>query len=210
MTPQKLVVLLLVITCYLTCSVQAAPAASVTVFDDQGRETCPPLRRPGMDTIIVPVGYEVESDCGMCVCTRENGLVCNGCEDCSFHGETYRHQQTWWNNCNECMCDNSTIICREKSCPGTCEYHSMTKFIGEEWEDDCNTCVCTEHGTTCTDTQCWCDFGGVRRVHQERWEQNQGEWCTCLSGTIIGFACMFEEASELNNIINLLDMPDFG
>ena len=36
----------------------------------QGRETCEPLKRPGMDTIIVPVGYEVESDCGKCVCTR--------------------------------------------------------------------------------------------------------------------------------------------
>ena len=36
----------------------------------QGREICPPLRRPGQDTIIVPVGFEVESDCGMCVCTR--------------------------------------------------------------------------------------------------------------------------------------------
>lgn len=198
--------LILVTLCCLSCFVHAAPAASFADDEqDQVRIKCSPLRRPGMDSIIV--GYEVGSDCGKCICTRENYLVCEGCKDCQVHKKFYRHSQTWWNDCNECTCTNGAISCQEKLCPGTCVYRGATKLIGEQWKDECNTCICKEGGTSCTQTQCHCDYEGVQRNHQERW-QKDGEWCTCLSGTVIGFACMFNNNVN-NNIMDFLDMDDF-
>jgi len=148
---------------------------------------------------IVPVGYTVDSDCGKCRCTADKGLVCRGCLECSYKGITYKHDATWWNLCNECNCFNSTITCMEKTCPDTCEFNGVTYSKGETWLKDCNTCTCTSEGAECEDTVCSCTYQGETKIHQENWQVDNGDWCVCLSGSIIGVACMFDDILDILN-----------
>jgi len=79
--------------------------------------------------------------------------------DCEYHGQTYKFQESWPNNCARCTClQASTVICGPDIC-STCKYGSPTMYYPHKgfFLDGCKTCECYDGIVSCTDETELCE-----------------------------------------------------
>lgn len=156
----------------------------------------------------IPVGYTVNTNCGQCECRMRSddvaaNLACDTCTTCRYHDTTYLHGDKWWDMCNSCSCDNSTIICQQRECEGVCEYEGVRKVLGDEFNKDCNKCVCNNDGVECETKVCSCTWGDDNHVYvnHEQWVGGNWELCWCQDGEIKG-ACKLTHQETINSLLN--------
>jgi hypothetical protein len=116
-----------------------------------------------------------------------NGPVCVPIETpCEYNGKTYQNGDSFPSSdgCNQCFCNNGTVICTLRACLATCNYQGKIYNNGDSFPagDGCNTCSCSSSGlVACTLMAC------VMSCHSDK-DCNSGSFCSKESceATVLG------------------------
>ncbi|KAL5249126.1 hypothetical protein ACHWQZ_G018085 [Mnemiopsis leidyi] len=110
------------------------------------------------------IGATVIVGCDECIC--ELGHI--KCPDnptcprmCHYKGKPYEHGAEWVGavTCNQCKCNDGTILCIAKECSDSCEVNGYYYKKGDIVMKHCEQCECLGHDRLkCADHFCPCNI----------------------------------------------------